>query len=855
MTDNAQTHTPMMQQYLAIKADHPDRLVFYRMGDFYELFYDDAVKAARLLDITLTARGQSGGKPIPMAGIPHHSAEGYLAKLVKLGESVAICEQVGDVPAKGPVERKVVRIITPGTLTDEALLDAQKENLLCALCQQEQRWALAYLDVASGRFEGCEFDNAQALFDELQRLRPAETIIAEHSEFATSLAAQPGLLKLPPWHFDIKSAKRQLLDQLGTQDLIAFGCEDKPSLIRAAGALLFYAQSMVQHPLNQLQGFHTYRTDDHLVLDPVSRRNLELDINLYGTQDHTLLSLLDNCRTPMGSRLLRRWLTQPLRQREQIQQRLDAIEHLLNEEAVNTLQTELKPIGDMERVLSRVALYSARPRDLLQLARALAQLPVVHALIMPLQPTFDKLRARLGEFHALADELTRAITDTPPMLLRDGGVFRAGYDAELDRLNSLKDQAGQYLLDLEQRERERTGIASLKVGYNRVHGYYIEVSKLQSEQVPLDYVRRQTLKGAERYIIPELKAFEDQVLSAGDKALAREKQLYDTLLTHLNQHLRALQTSAQALAELDVLVNLAHKADTLKLCRPQLTESAGLLIQQGRHLSVEALSQTPFIANDTHFSDKRRLQIITGPNMGGKSTFMRQTALIAIMAHIGSYVPAQSAQIGPIDRIFTRIGASDDLTGGRSTFMVEMTETAHILHHATEQSLILMDEIGRGTSTFDGLALAWAIAEHLAQNIRGYCLFATHYFELTALSERFDNTVNIHLSAVEHQDKIVFLHQIEEGAASQSYGLQVAALAGVPKAVIQRAKTVLHELEQQSVQQPHTMTAQTQAQQIQFDLFNNAQSHPILDKLDDIDPDSLTPKQALELLYQLKTLR
>jgi DNA mismatch repair protein MutS len=844
-----------MQQYLAIKADHPDRLVFYRMGDFYELFYDDAVKAARLLDITLTARGQSGGKPIPMAGIPHHSAEGYLAKLVKLGESVAICEQVGDVPAKGPVERKVVRIITPGTLTDEALLDAQKENLLCALCQQEQRWALAYLDVASGRFEGCEFDNAQALFDELQRLRPAETIIAEHSEFATSLAAQPGLLKLPPWHFDIKSAKRQLLDQLGTQDLIAFGCEDKPSLIRAAGALLFYAQSMVQHPLNQLQGFHTYRTDDHLVLDPVSRRNLELDINLYGTQDHTLLSLLDNCRTPMGSRLLRRWLTQPLRQREQIQQRLDAIEHLLNEEAVNTLQTELKPIGDMERVLSRVALYSARPRDLLQLARALAQLPVVHALIMPLQPTFDKLRARLGEFHALADELTRAITDTPPMLLRDGGVFRAGYDAELDRLNSLKDQAGQYLLDLEQRERERTGIASLKVGYNRVHGYYIEVSKLQSEQVPLDYVRRQTLKGAERYIIPELKAFEDQVLSAGDKALAREKQLYDTLLTHLNQHLRALQTSAQALAELDVLVNLAHKADTLKLCRPQLTESAGLLIQQGRHLSVEALSQTPFIANDTHFSDKRRLQIITGPNMGGKSTFMRQTALIAIMAHIGSYVPAQSAQIGPIDRIFTRIGASDDLTGGRSTFMVEMTETAHILHHATEQSLILMDEIGRGTSTFDGLALAWAIAEHLAQNIRGYCLFATHYFELTALSERFDNTVNIHLSAVEHQDKIVFLHQIEEGAASQSYGLQVAALAGVPKAVIQRAKTVLHELEQQSVQQPHTMTAQTQAQQIQFDLFNNAQSHPILDKLDDIDPDSLTPKQALELLYQLKTLR
>ena len=855
MTDSAQTHTPMMQQYLAIKADHPDRLVFYRMGDFYELFYDDAVKASRLLEITLTARGQSGGKPIPMAGIPHHSAEGYLAKLVKLGESVAICEQVGEVPAKGPVERKVVRIITPGTLTDEALLDAHQENLLCAVFAENDRWALAYLDVASGRFEGCEFEQQQAFLDEVQRLRPAEIISADQSELHTHLSAQPGLVKLPPWHFDLASTRRKLLEQLGTQDLIAFGCEHKPALIRAAGALLYYAHSMVQHDLNQLQGFHTYDTQDHLVLDAVTRRNLELDTNIHGHQQHTLLSLLDDCRTTMGSRLLRRWLTQPLRQHDIIQQRLDAIEHLLNDDAVTPLQTLLKPIGDMERVLSRVALYTARPRDLVQLGRALGELPALHDQLEPLQPTFDSLRTRIGAFPDLANLLQQAILENPPMLLREGGVFKSGFDAELDRLNSLKDQAGQYLLDLEQRERERTGINSLKVGYNRVHGYYIEVSKLQSEQVPLDYVRRQTLKGAERYIIPELKAFEDQVLSAGDKALAREKQLYDELLQRLNQHLKPMQTSAQALAELDVLVNLADKAQQLKLSRPQLTASPGLVIEQGRHLTVEALTNTPFIPNDSVFNEQRRLQIITGPNMGGKSTFMRQTALIAILAHVGSYVPAQSAQVGPIDRIFTRIGASDDLTGGRSTFMVEMTETAHILHHATEHSLILMDEIGRGTSTFDGLALAWAIAEHMAKTIRGYCLFATHYFELTALSERFDNTINIHLSAIEHQDKIVFLHQVEQGAASQSYGLQVAALAGVPKSVIQRAKTVLQELEQQSVQQQHNPQLQPAAQQIQFDLFNNTQPHPILDRLDDIDPDSLTPKQALELLYQLKTLR
>lgn len=852
----------MMQQYLAIKAEHPNRLVFYRMGDFYELFFEDAVKASRLLDITLTARGQSAGQPIPMAGIPHHSAEGYLAKLVKLGESVAICEQVGPVPDKGPVERKVVRVLTPGTLTEDALLESHQENLLCACFQLDHAFALAYLDVASGRFEGCQFDDQARFMDELNRLNPAETIVAETSDLAQVLSAQAGLVKLPGWHFDSQSSYRKMTEQLQTQDLIAFGCEDKPELVGACGALLYYAQTMLQNELKQVQSFHTYSTDDALILDAVSRRNLELDTSLSGGNHNTLLSLLDQCTTPMGSRLLKRWLLLPLRDQQKINQRLNTVETLIEQDVPQDLKQQLKPIGDLERILSRVALMSARPRDLLQLGRALNQLPALQSQLASLSdPRLTQLSQSISEFPQLADTLERAIIENPPVLMRDGGVFKTGYDAELDSLNNLKNEAGQFLLDLEQREKERTGIASLKVGYNRVHGYYIEVSKLQSSQVPLDYVRRQTLKAAERYIIPELKSFEDKVLSAGDKALAREKQLYEALLLQINLSLKPLQTSAQALAELDVLINFALKAQQLQLTRPQLKASPGLVIKQGRHLTVEALTDTPFIPNDAVFDQQRRLQIITGPNMGGKSTFMRQTALIAILAHIGCYVPAESAEVGPIDRIFTRIGASDDLTSGRSTFMVEMTETAHILHHATEYSLILMDEIGRGTSTFDGLSLAWAIAEHLAEQIKGYCLFATHYFELTSLSEQFANTVNIHLNAIEHHDKIVFLHQVQEGAASKSYGLQVASLAGVPKSVIHRAKQILHTLETQSDASPQNSKPSgkpakaSQEQEIQYDLFNSAEPHPILTKLDDIAPDDLTPKQALELLYQLKTMR
>jgi DNA mismatch repair protein MutS len=855
----------MMQQYLAIKAEHPDRLLFYRMGDFYELFYEDAQKASRLLDITLTARGKSGGQPIPMAGIPHHSAEGYLARLVKLGESVAICEQVGD-PAnsKGPVERKVVRIITPGTLVEEALLEDRSENLLAAISQykkgEQLRFGLAYLDVASGRFEATEVDGVPQLATEMARLQPAELLLPDDDFLREALGEgfthRAGVVRYPAWHFELDSCRTRLTEQFGTQDLIAFGCHDKPAIISAAGGILHYAKSMLQHALPYIHSLNTYHTDDTLMLDAVSRRNLEIDTHLSGGHSNTLAFILDHSATAMGSRLLRRWLNQPLRNQAIINARLDAVEELIEQQNDALLHASLKRIADMERILSRIALYSARPRDLLQLGRALNTLPDIQTLLENQQAAkLQQLAQHIATHPQLAELLERAICDNPPMLIRDGGVIAEGYDAELDELRNLKHQAGDFLLQLEQRERERTGIHTLKVGYNRVHGYYIEISKLHSEQVPADYQRRQTLKAQERYITPELKGFEDKILSAGEKALAREKALYQALLETLNESLTPLQQTAQAIAELDVLVNLAAQAQRLNLTRPQLSETPGLEIRQGRHLTVEALSSQPFIPNDTLFDAQRQLQIITGPNMGGKSTYMRQTALIALMAHIGSFVPAESALIGPIDRIFTRIGASDDLTSGRSTFMVEMTETANILHHASAQSLILMDEVGRGTSTFDGLALAWAIAEHLANQTRGLCLFATHYFELTALAEQYDNTVNVHLDAMEYQDKIVFLHQVQEGPASQSYGLQVAALAGVPQNVIQRAQSHLAHLENQNVQSASTTAT---AEQVQFDLFQVAEPDPKLlalqQAIEGLNPDEMTPKMALEALYQLKAL-
>jgi len=861
--------TPMMQQYLAIKAEHPDHLLFYRMGDFYELFHDDAKKASELLEITLTARGKSGGEPIPMAGIPHHSAEGYLAKLVKLGESVAICEQVGD-PAnsKGPVERKVVRVITPGTLVEEALLDDKYENLLVAITEQDSYYGIAYLEVSSGRFETSQLSSLNQMLAEVERLKPSELLVPDDDLFREQLPEnllnRPGLVRYPSWHFDVASCRKRLIAHFKTQDLVAYGCDTKPASTSASGVILHYAQSMLQNDLSHVASLHSYATTDTLVLDAISRRNLEIDTNLNGGTSNTLAAILDNTATAMGSRLLKRWLNQPLRNRIVINQRLDAIDAILNNHQDDELRQTLKQVGDMERILSRVALRSARPRDCLHLGRTLNALPDFQNQLSNLAEAdkLTELAQQMSTFPELDELLDKAIIDNPPMLIRDGGVIAEGYDAELDELRNLKNEAGDYLLALEQRERDRTGIQTLKVGYNRVHGYYIEISKLHTAEVPAEYIRRQTLKGQERYIIPELKTFEDKILSAGEKALAREKWLYQALLEKLNEQLNALQHCASALSELDVLVNLARQSVRLNLTRPTLTESPGLVIEQGRHLTVEAVSNEPFIPNDALFNDERKLHIITGPNMGGKSTYMRQTALITLMAFMGSFVPADKAELGPIDRIFTRIGASDDLTSGRSTFMVEMTETANILHHASENSLILMDEVGRGTSTFDGLALAWAIAEHIAENVKGYCLFATHYFELTTLNEQFDNTINVHLDAIEHKDSIVFLHQVQDGPASQSYGLQVAALAGVPQNVIQLAQTHLEQLENQAVKQKSVQlnavshsTSKSEPVQ-QFDMFSSP-ANPALEKveklLSDIDPNELTPRMALDAIYQLKT--
>jgi len=862
---NPPKHTPMMVQFLKIKEQHPNHLLFYRMGDFYELFLEDAVRASELLEITLTARGKSGGNAIPMAGIPHHSADGYLAKLVKLGESVAICEQVGDpATSKGPVERKVVRVITPGTLVEDALLDDKRENLLVAIVSDGKGYGLATLDVAAGRFEATQLEDEQQLLAEIERLKPAELLLPDDALFIqnlpNSIQKSPGGVSYPTWHFDTDACKTRLINLFKTQDLVAFGCEDKSNIISAAGAIIHYAQTMLQNNLDHVFSLQTYQTDDSLVLDAISRRNLEIDTNLSnGSDSNTLFSILDKTSTAMGGRLLNRWLNQPLRNHDRLNLRLDAIESCTENHAIDDLKSCLKPIGDLERILSRVALYSARPRDLLQLGRSLKQCPDLQQQLSQLQTKkWQSLAKQLATYPQLSTQLEYAIVESPPMLMRDGGVFAEGYDKTLDELRNLKNEAGDYLLALETREKEKTGISTLKVGYNRVHGYYIEVSKLQSDKVPLNYQRRQTLKAQERYITPELKEFEDKVLSANEKALAREKELYQQLLEQLNQQLSPLQQTAKAMAEIDVLVTLSKQAVDLNLSRPILSDEIGIKIKQGRHLTVEAVSQEAFIANDVAFNEQRKLQIITGPNMGGKSTFMRQTALIVIMAHIGSFVPAASATIGSVDRIFTRIGASDDLTSGRSTFMVEMTETANILNHATEQSLILMDEVGRGTSTFDGLSLAWAIAEQMAEKIKANCLFATHYFELTQLAEQYQNTINIHLSAMEHKDKIIFLHQVQDGAASQSYGLQVASLAGVPAIVVSSAKQHLQRLEMNSKQQaerkPELPAQPNDSLVIQEDMFSY--HDPILDELkitiNEITPDELTPRQALEFLYELK---
>lgn len=855
---SASSHTPMMQQYLKIKAEHPHELLFYRMGDFYELFFGDAKKAAELLDITLTARGKSAGEPIPMAGVPFHAVEGYLAKLVRMGQSVAICEQIGDPEtSKGPVERKVVRIVTPGTVSDEALLDERRDNLLVALNRRDTLYGFALLDIGSGRFQVFEVRGMDAVLAELQRLAPAELLV-EDSIDHPDILARNGVRRRPPWEFEPETALRLLTQQFNTHDLQGFGCAHLAVAIPAAGCLLQYARETQRTALPHIRSISHERREDSVILDAATRRNLELDTNLNGGAEHTLLSVLDKTKTAMGGRLLRRWLNRPLCNRDLLEQRQQAIQALLCDYHFETLRSALQPIGDVERILARVALRSARPRDLARLQSSLASLPALQNSCAAVEaPLIAKLALQASEFPELAALLERAIIENPPMVIRDGGVIAEGFDAELDELRNLSSNAGNYLVDLETRERERTGISTLKVGYNRVHGYYIEISQGQSARAPADYIRRQTLKNAERYITPELKTFEDKALSAKSRALAREKALYDDLLERINEDLLALQDSAAAIAELDVLATLAERADTLNLCRPELTEEEVLDIREGRHLVVEQVLDTPFIPNDVCFNGERRMLIVTGPNMGGKSTYMRQTALIALLAHIGSFVPASSARIGIVDQIFTRIGSSDDLAGGRSTFMVEMTETANILHNASARSLVLMDEIGRGTSTFDGLALAWAAAVHLVDRLRAFTLFATHYFELTQLPEEFPQAANVHLDATEYNDHIVFLHTIQEGPASRSYGLQVAKLAGIPAPVVAAAKRKLAELEQGDSAAPMraNSTASDAPRQVplQVDLFASA-PHPALERLQEIDPDALSARQALDLLYELRSM-
>lgn len=848
---NLKQHTPMMQQYLRIKAQHKEKLLFYRMGDFYELFFDDAKKAAKLLNITLTKRGQSAGQPIAMAGVPFHAVESYLAKLVKAGESVAICEQIGDPnTSKGPVERQVIRIITPGTVSDEALLEETKDNILAALYAQEQQYGIATLDIGSGRFHITEITDKPALLSELARINPAELLISETFADQTLLQNITSLQRRPPWDFDLNTAIRLLTQQFKVQDLSGFDCLHLPLALSAAGCLLQYTKETQRTTLHHVHSLKIEKHEDSVILDATTRRNLELLNNLQGTNENTLISILDRTATTMGSRLLRRWITRPLRDRNILLNRQQAIQNIIDNPNIK-LRDNLSSISDIERVLARVALKSARPRDLTALRETFALLPTLQTQLQNFTaPLLQEIAHNIKEFPTLHDLLTRAIIENPPVVIRDGGVIADGYDKELDELRSLSKNASDYLLKLEQREREKTGITTLKVGFNRIHGYYIEISRGQAQQAPSEYIRRQTLKNAERFITPELKQFEDKVLSSHSRALVREKMLYEQLLDKLLIHLTELQTCAQAITELDVLNNLAERAKNLNLVAPQLSDEPKIEIIGGRHLVVEQTSSEPFIPNDTLLNDKRHMLIITGPNMGGKSTYMRQTALIVLLAYIGSFVPAKQARIGTIDRIFTRIGSADDLASGRSTFMVEMTEMANILHNATAQSLVLMDEVGRGTSTFDGLSLAWASSAYLAENIKAFTLFATHYFELTALPEHISNTANVHLDAIEHDDTIVFLHAVQEGAANQSYGIQVAQLAGVPHNVIQQAKQKLLQLENNSATTNSIPINKNEPQQ--YDLFTTVQPHPALEKLNEIDPDSLSPKEALELIYKLK---
>jgi len=854
----------MMRQYLTIKAEFPHILIFYRMGDFYELFFDDAKKAADLLDISLTARGKTGGNAIPMAGVPYHAVENYLAKLVNLGESVAICEQIGDpATSKGPVERKVVRIITPGTVSDEALLTDRQDNLIVAITENtspakgssrtkkasEPDFGLAYLDMTSGRFVITEPQTSEQLQAELQRLSPAELLYSESISTMQYIESYKGLRRRPEWEFDLETSLALLNEQFGTKELNGFGVDDKLLGLSAAGCLFQYVKDTQRTALPHIRSIIAESANSGVVLDAATRRNLELTQNLQGGNDNTLAEILDKTSTPMGSRLLKRWLHFPLRDLTTLTNRQNAIEQIISTDLHLDIQSTLKGLGDIERIVARIALGSARPRDFARLRNALQALPELqHCLSTCATGYVHTLAEQIAPIPEIQQLLEQAIVENPPVLIRDGGVIAPGYHQELDVLRDLSDGATEFLAQLEQREKERTGIHSLKVGYNKVHGFFIEMSRTAATDVPDDYIRRQTLKNNERFITEELKEHEHKVLSAQSKFLALEKRLYQALFDKVLPELAQLQTLSQAIAELDVLSNFAERAITLNYVKPDLVQTPGVNIDAGRHAVVEQMTNDAFIANPVVLTQQRKMLIITGPNMGGKSTYMRQTALIVLLAHIGCYVPADAAQIGLVDRIFTRIGASDDLASGRSTFMVEMTETANILHNATDKSLVLLDEIGRGTSTYDGLSLAWACAEMLAIKTQAFTLFATHYFELTLLAQEIATLANVHLDAMEHGDNIIFMHAVQEGAASKSFGLQVAQLAGVPKAVISRAKQRLLELENQ--QAPSILPAQSDDFQ-QLSLV--ADDHPAIDTLRNIDVNDLSPKQALDLLFELKT--
>jgi DNA mismatch repair protein MutS len=832
----------MMQQYLRLKAQHPDILLFYRMGDFYELFYDDAERASRLLDITLTSRGTSAGAPVKMAGVPAHSVDQYLAKLVRLGEPVAICEQIGDpATSKGPVDRQVTRIVTPGTLTESALLDDKSDNILLSVCRDRNTLGLAWLSLASGVLRVAEIA-PQALANELRRIAPAEVLVCGDWELDGFFVT-----RVPEWHFDVGSGRKRLQQQLGAGTLAGFGCEDLALAIGACGALLEYAARTQGQALAHVTSITAERAGEYVRLDAATRRNLELTETLRGEPAPTLFSLLDECATGMGSRLLRHWLHHPLRERSILARRHEAVACLLGRS--EKVHGVLRRFSDVERITARIALKSARPRELAGMRESLRRLPELRTALGDGCALLEALQGDLETPGECLGVLENALLAEPGARLVDGGVIADGHDAQLDELRRLHTHGGEFLVALEARERERTGIPNLRVAYNQVHGYYIEVTNAQAAKVPADYRRRQTLKNAERYITPELKAFEDRALSARERALALEKALYEALLGRLNAYLPALQRIARAIAQVDVLAGFASSALKRNYARPHFIDGTALEIEAGRHPVVEAQIEH-FIANDCRLTPTRRMLLITGPNMGGKSTYMRQVALIVLMAHLGSFVPARAARIGPVDQVFTRIGAADDLAGGRSTFMVEMTESASILHNATEKSLVLMDEVGRGTSTFDGLALAWAIARHLAETNRALALFATHYFELTRLAIEYREVANVHLGAVEHKDSVVFLHAVEEGPASQSYGLQVAALAGVPRPVIRQARKYLQLLEEASVSRGN-----------QGDLFSKTREmepelppDPLREELAKTNPDAVSPREALELLYRLKRL-